>query len=65
MPPLPKRKTPKAKKNTRRSHLRSSVPHVVPCPRCGSPRMSHRACDTCLTYRGRQVFEEQEAELTS
>lgn len=63
MPPLPKRKTPRTKTRTRRNHQRMSLPHIVQCPRCRSPRIAHRACQVCNTYRGRQVFDSPEDEL--
>ena len=33
------------------------VPQLVPCPRCGDPKLPHRVCPTCGTYRGEQVVE--------
>lgn len=63
MPPLPKRKYPKARQGARRSHLQTNLPHLVVCSRCGSPRLTHTACPTCGTYRDRQVLEVEEAKL--
>ena len=44
---LPKRRTPKAKQQHRRSHHRIRPPHLVRCAACGSRRVSHRACGAC------------------
>ena len=56
MTPLPKRKYPKSRQGKRRSHLAMRMPHVVECPNCQSPRLAHRACPICGTYRGREVL---------
>ncbi|HEU4758668.1 MAG TPA: 50S ribosomal protein L32 [Dehalococcoidia bacterium] len=56
MPPLPKKKTSMSRKRRRRSHLSASIPVLVPCPQCRSPRPPHHACPTCGTYRGRDVL---------
>lgn len=56
MAPLPKKKTSTARKKTRRHHIRLEVPGLVACPQCRSPKISHRACPTCGTYRGRDIL---------
>lgn len=56
MPPLPKKKTSTTRKRRRRSHLSVSLPELVVCPQCRSPRQSHHACPVCGTYRGRDVL---------
>ncbi len=56
MPPLPKKKHSTSRKKRRRSHISMSVPNLVPCPQCRSPRPSHQACPVCGTYRGRDVL---------
>lgn len=56
MAPLPKKKTASSKKRMRRHHIRLEVPGLVACPQCRSPKISHRACPTCGTYRGRDVL---------
>jgi large subunit ribosomal protein L32 len=64
MPPLPKRKYPKSRQGKRRSHLAMRMPHVVECPTCKSPRLSHHACPICGKYRNREVLviENEETE---
>jgi large subunit ribosomal protein L32 len=46
-----------SKRNKRRSHHALSAPAFIPCPQCGEPRLRHRACATCGTYRGKKVVE--------
>ena len=33
---------------------------IYRCPKCGDPKMPHRVCPTCGTYRGEQVVEVEE-----
>ncbi len=57
---VPKRKTSKAKKRKRRSHLGLEVRGLSLCPKCGSPKLPHRACPNCGYYRERQVIQGEE-----
>ena len=52
---LPKRKTSRARKLKRRSHLSVSPPALENCPQCQSPKLPHHVCPTCGTYNGREV----------
>ncbi|MGM9599773.1 MAG: 50S ribosomal protein L32, partial [Faecousia sp.] len=55
-------KVSKARRDKRRSsHWKLSVPGVVACPKCGEPRLPHRACKKCGTYNGREVLPAAEA----
>ena len=54
---LPKRKVSHARQGDRRSHLALTLPSLDTCPRCHEMKLSHAACPTCGTYRGRQVIE--------
>ena len=54
---LPKRKYAKARQGKRRSHLALSVPNLVDCPQCHTPKLPHHVCPTCGTYAGREVVE--------
>lgn len=51
MPPLPKRKYPKARQGKRRSHLALKPTGLTRCPQCHTPRLPHRACPGCGYYR--------------
>lgn len=51
MPPLPKRKYPKARQGKRRSHLALKPASLTRCPQCRSPRMPHTACPSCGFYK--------------
>ena len=55
---LPKRKYAKARQGKRRSHLKLSIPSLVPCTQCHNIKPAHQVCPYCGTYRGRQVIKE-------
>ena len=54
--PVPKRKTSKSKRDSRRAQHTLSVETASICPQCKSPKLPHRACPTCGTYKGREVI---------
>ncbi|MBI2860395.1 MAG: 50S ribosomal protein L32 [Chloroflexi bacterium] len=56
MPPLPKRKTSKARQGERRSHLAMKPRQTVECQQCHQPKLPHIVCPTCGTYGGREVI---------
>lgn len=60
MPPVPKRKVSRGRRNRRRSHHALSLPHLVLCPECKEPRLPHRACPSCGSYRGHEVIAVEE-----
>jgi large subunit ribosomal protein L32 len=53
----PKRKTSKARKNKRRTHLKLSDVELATCENCGAAHRRHHVCEECGHYRGRQVME--------
>jgi len=57
VPPLPKRKYPKARQGKRRSHLHLTPIQTTLCPECKTPRLAHHACPTCGYYKGREAVE--------
>ncbi|HVC33383.1 MAG TPA: 50S ribosomal protein L32 [Chloroflexota bacterium] len=59
MPPLPKRRTAKARQGERRQHLRVATPTLVECPRCSHLRPSHQVCPNCGTYKGEDVLKKK------
>lgn len=53
---VPKRKTSKARRDSRRSsNSKLSLPGVVECPQCHEPKLAHRVCKSCGYYDGKQV----------
>jgi len=55
--PVPKRRTPRARKGKRRSHDAIAPRQTVICPQCGHDKLPHTVCGNCGYYRGRQVIE--------
>ncbi len=62
MPPLPKRKLSKGRRDRRRSHLRLNPIHLVLCPQCHAPRLPHHVCPSCGSYKGSKVIEVEKKE---
>ncbi|HEX5774148.1 MAG TPA: 50S ribosomal protein L32, partial [Geomobilimonas sp.] len=50
---VPKKKTSKSRKNMRRAHDFLTPPNVSTCPQCKAPKLPHRACPSCGTYKGK------------
>jgi large subunit ribosomal protein L32 len=51
----------KARKRSRRSQDFAPSMAVQACPRCSSPKLPHRVCDTCGYYRGKKRVEVEDA----
>ncbi len=55
---VPKRKTSKARRDSRRSsHWKLTMPAIVECTECHQPKLAHRVCKKCGYYDGRQVIK--------
>jgi large subunit ribosomal protein L32 len=52
---VPKKKTSKSSKNMRRAHDFLTARSISNCPQCKSPKLPHRVCPTCGTYKGKEV----------
>ena len=52
---VPKRKVSKSRRDKRRATHKISAPRLIACPQCHQPKLPHRVCPTCGTYRGREV----------
>jgi large subunit ribosomal protein L32 len=55
---VPKKKTSKSKKNMRRSHDAISAPGISTCSQCQEPKLPHRVCANCGTYKGKEVLDD-------
>ncbi len=54
--PVPKKKTSSARRDKRRAPQKLTVDTASVCPQCKSPKLPHRACPNCGTYKGREVI---------
>jgi large subunit ribosomal protein L32 len=52
---VPKQKQSHARTAQRRAQHKVATPTYNECPQCHSPRLPHRVCPTCGTYKGREV----------
>jgi large subunit ribosomal protein L32 len=57
---VPKGKTSRAKRDKRRSHHALGAGPRSNCPQCGEPKLPHRICANCGSYRGREVIQTDE-----
>jgi ribosomal protein L32 len=54
---VPKGKTSKARRDTRRSNVwKIKAPQISKCT-CGEYVLSHRVCKACGQYKGREIFQ--------
>lgn len=54
----PKRRTSKAKRNSRRaSAYRLNKATVSECPQCHEPKLPHRVCGSCGYYKNREIID--------
>lgn len=55
---VPKRKTSKARRDSRRaSNFTLEAPNLSACPKCGELKASHVVCKKCGYYDGEQVID--------
>lgn len=57
---LPKRRHSKTRGRKRRTHYKIKASNPSACPNCGSPRLPHRVCANCGTYKGKEILEVEE-----
>ncbi len=57
MPPQPKRKHSKGRRDRRRAHDAIQSINLTACSNCGQMRQPHVVCPSCGHYKGREVVE--------
>ncbi len=57
MPPQPKRKLSKGRRDRRRAHDALETANLVICSNCGVMTLPHTVCPSCGFYKGREVIE--------
>ncbi|HNT74139.1 MAG TPA: 50S ribosomal protein L32 [Anaerolineae bacterium] len=62
MPAVPKRRTPRSRRDRRRanSYRSPELPNLVECKQCGEQVRPYEVCPHCGYYRGRQIVEVKE-----
>ncbi len=51
--PVPRRRHCRSRQGKDRAHKKLHAKQSVECPKCGSPKLPHRVCTFCGTYRER------------
>jgi large subunit ribosomal protein L32 len=62
MPPHPKRKHSKGRRDRRRAQDALVAQHLVACGNCGEMRLPHTVCKHCGFYDGKEVIEMKKPE---
>lgn len=57
MPPQPKRKHSKGRRDRRRAHDALVAANLVVCGDCGALILPHTVCPKCGFYKGRAIVE--------
>jgi large subunit ribosomal protein L32 len=58
---VPKQKQSHSRTTKRRSQHKLKTPGYNECPTCHAPRLPHRVCPTCGSYKGREVVDQTDA----
>ncbi|HOD29980.1 MAG TPA: 50S ribosomal protein L32 [Syntrophales bacterium] len=53
--PNPVKRHSRTRRDKRRSHDFLTAPVTSACPQCGEPKLPHRLCANCGTYKGREI----------
>lgn len=59
--PVPRRRHCRSRQGKDRAHKKLYAPQTVPCEECGAPKMRHRVCPSCGTYKRATVVAKREA----
>jgi large subunit ribosomal protein L32 len=62
MPPQPKRKLSKGRRDRRRAHDALEAANLVACSNCGTMILPHIVCLNCGFYKGREVIAVKKAD---
>jgi large subunit ribosomal protein L32 len=54
--PVPKKRTSRARRDSRRSHHALTAPTLAACNTCSAMKQPHVVCPACGSYKGRQVL---------
>jgi len=54
---VPKRRTSKARHNSRHAKWKLETPVLVPCPQCHEPKLPHHVCPSCGFYKQKEIVK--------
>jgi len=52
----------RSRRDKRRANWKLGTLSIVLCPECQEPKLPHRVCQNCGSYRGRKIIEVIEKE---
>lgn len=55
--PNPVKRHSRTRTGTRRAHDFLKAPSLSLCPQCNEPKLPHRVCPKCGTYKGREIID--------
>ena len=59
---VPKKRMSRSQRDQRRAHDALKLTAAIEtCPDCQAPKLRHRVCDACGSYRGTKVFSDNDA----
>ena len=53
---VPKKKMSRSRTRKRKAQWKVQAPRLTPCPQCDAPKLPHRVCPECGSYKGREVL---------
>ena len=53
---VPKKKMSRSRTRRRKATWKVEKAQTTRCPQCDSPKLPHRVCPECGTYKGREVI---------
>jgi large subunit ribosomal protein L32 len=53
---VPKKKMSRSRTRKRKAQWKVQAPRLTPCPQCDAPKLPHRVCPACGSYKGREVL---------
>ncbi|MBM4366812.1 MAG: 50S ribosomal protein L32 [Deltaproteobacteria bacterium] len=64
--PVPKKRVSRSQRDQRRAHDALTLTAAIEsCPDCGAPKLRHRVCDACGSYRGKKIFADNDTASSS
>ncbi len=57
---VPKKRTPSARRDRRRSHHALKTPGLSKCSQCNEMTLPHQVCTSCGYYNGRDILKIEE-----
>ncbi|HWY80052.1 MAG TPA: 50S ribosomal protein L32 [Candidatus Sulfotelmatobacter sp.] len=60
----PKKRHSRARQGKRRASIKLTITGTVVCPNCSAPQITHRVCESCGYYKGKQIIKVKQANVS-